>query len=150
MAATPEQIQRLRRLLADRVTANEDDSDTFWSDDELSALFDEYSGSMLRVALEGWREKAAEYSRLVDRRESGSETPLSQKFRQAKSMVDYYEKIWKDSGGGTINRALVIAKVASLDESCDDEGVAVPEEIYSVSGENVRYYPLKRFPSILR
>lgn len=149
MVVTPEQITRLRRLVGDKLSDAGDDSDTFWKDSELEDILNEANGSMNLAAYKGWQEKAAEYARLIDISESGADRRLSQRHVNATRMVEIFRKNIAD-GFDSPGKSRVVARVASLDECPISDAVAVPGEIYEVSGDNIRYYPLKRATSILR
>lgn len=148
---TPEQIDRLRRKLGDRVPTSGDDSDTFFRNAEIVELWNEASGVIDFAALKGWQEKAAEYARLIDISESGSDRKLSQKHTNANRMVTIFRQSIADNPiSSAKGRVGVVGRSFSLDECPISEGLPVPGEIWEVSGENIRYYPLKRSFSILR
>lgn len=146
--ATAAQIRRLRRLVGDRIPQGGTDQDTFWSDTELGEIYDEKK-TYEAAAYECWREKAGEYARLIDISDSGVDRKLSQKHTNANRMVETYRKAIAD--GATAGSALRVVGIAmNLDES-DDEEIYIPEEFYQYTGDgNIRYYPLKRMPSVLR
>lgn len=126
-----------------------DGSETFFTDIEIIDLL-AYAGDDLDVAtLEGWRRKMARFARLIDVNESGADRPLSQKFKNAKSMVEFWSGI---AGAAVIARqnalaGRVVGKAVNL--RCDPpKTLLTPFSGYS---EHVRMYPTHRMliPAIL-
>lgn len=83
MAATPEEIARLR-LMVDEPTTS------VYSDQNISDIFDQAEGDMDLAAAEIWQQKAARYSTLVDTSESGSSRSMSQLSRNATAQAKFY------------------------------------------------------------
>jgi hypothetical protein len=75
-------IADLRRLI------NEADDVEPWTDVYLSSRIDLWTGTINGLAATIWREKAAEYSELVDIQEGSSNRKLSQMYAQALKMAE--------------------------------------------------------------
>lgn len=144
-------LPRLRRLVADRIPADSDDTDTFWSNADLLALLDEAGDSIYRAAFLAWEEKVSELSKLIDQDRTGTNLKLSQRYRQAKELRDYFAA-QAAAGGVNIKATRVVGKTFSLDES---ESLWGPREdpnqtIYPWGATDVVHiYPLYRMPAIL-
>ena len=89
--ATDEQLATLRLYLGERVPESGTAADTFFSDDELQAIWAASpSGGMMGAAFLGWAAKAGEYARLIDMNESGAVRNLSQRYRQANTQMKIF------------------------------------------------------------
>jgi hypothetical protein len=82
MAYSPDVIERLRRLIDDT------DDPPVYSDADLTAYLDEFSGDVNKAAAAIWREKAAKYAGLVDMKEGTSSRALSQLYKNALAIAD--------------------------------------------------------------
>jgi hypothetical protein len=99
--ASPEDIARLRRLIGEKIPDGGSEVDTLFV--ELSDIIDA-APDMDRAALDGWREKAAALSNLVDTTEGNSQKKFSQLLDNALDM----QKTWsRSSTGPTEGRARV-------------------------------------------
>lgn len=94
MVFTPE--EHLRLLLGERVPEGGMDVDTFFTDDEITALLAAANDDIHGAASIGWRAKAAEFAKYIDIDESGSTRKLSQMYRQAVLQADYFARIAAD------------------------------------------------------
>lgn len=117
-------------------------SDTEFSDEELTEILERHSGNLTAAATECWLIKAADFAPMIDRNESGTEIPLSDKFKHALAMAEHYSKI----SGVTLEAVQAsyraYARVASLDES---SGASTGLLGGSRSVVYERMYALKRF-----
>lgn len=68
-------------------------SDTLFLSSEIAEILTLSHNDLDLATLEGWERKAARLSRLIDVAESGTQRTLSQKFDQAKQMVDHWTKM---------------------------------------------------------
>lgn len=141
---------RLRSRLAEVKTDEEGDgSETFFDDAQITDILS-YAGNDLDVAtLEGWRRKMARYARLVDVNESGSDRKMSQKFKQAAAMVEFWEGFLGKDADALVDafRTAVVGKAVNLRNS-EPERPLTPFSGYS---EHIREYPTHRLliPAIL-
>lgn len=81
--ASPEDIERLRRLVGESVDAEP------WTDLVLAAIIDD-TPDLNTAALEVWEAKAAAAASFVDVTESGSSRRMSQMHDQALKMAAHY------------------------------------------------------------
>lgn len=86
-------ILKLRRMVGERTPRGKTESDTRWTDSELSSLITDANGNINLAAYWCWSEKEAEYAELTDYDESGSKRPLSQKFKQAQAQAKKYRDL---------------------------------------------------------
>lgn len=115
----PDSITLLRSRADDPIPVGGTDADTEFPNDVLQSYLALTGNDMDRATLVVWQIKAARLSHLVDVVESGSERKLSQKARQAKTMLDYWTRIVSDASV-LRSKALggrVVARTASLDDS---------------------------------
>lgn len=82
--------QRLRALIGESIPAGKTDADTMFSEAEVADLLEEAFGDVNGAAYYGWREKAANYARLVNVNEGNAARELSDLHRQALRMMDRY------------------------------------------------------------
>jgi hypothetical protein len=143
------QSQLRARLGESKVDPDGDGSETFFDDDAVFELLTYADGDLDRATAEGWIRKMAKYARLVDVTESGADRKMSQKFKNAKEMVAFWNKI---VSGAVIERqnalaGRVVGRAVNL--RCDSsEPVLTPFSGYS---DHVREYPTHRLliPAIL-
>lgn len=91
MDVTAELIEELRVRIGERIPEGGADTDTLFTDAELTVLLDQVADITAGTAL-GWEFKAAELARLVDVAEADSTRYLSQRWKHAKSMADKWTK----------------------------------------------------------
>lgn len=135
----------LRRRLNDKLDDESDDSDAFFTDDEILGLLAMGGGDIFQAALDGWAIKMAWFSDSVDINESGSERKGSQLFRQAQMMAKFYsDGIKERSAAQTAAQPLPVAVVASLRR---DRATSIPYNPFTLNtdGPHCRLFPLKRF-----
>jgi hypothetical protein len=101
--ATADEVLRLRRLLGETIPSGGTEADTLFTDAELTQLIDD-NPDMDRAAYEGWREKAASLSGLVDTTEGNAQRKMSQLLTHAQDMVKMY---LRSSGGPTEGRTRI-------------------------------------------
>jgi phage terminase small subunit len=101
--ASPDDITKLRRVLGEQIPENGSEADTLFKDVDLSQLIDD-APDLDRAALDGWREKAAALSNLVDTTEGNSQKKFSQLLNNALNMVKAYSR---SSTGPTEGRTRV-------------------------------------------
>jgi len=82
--------QQLRALLGEVIATGGSDTDTMFSDDEVTDLLEQGFGLVEAAAYYGWREKAANYAALVNVNEGNAARELSDLHRQALRMMDRY------------------------------------------------------------
>lgn len=116
---------QLRLLIGERIKPGKSDSDTAFTDDELIDMILRHNGNIYLAAAEAWSAKQAEYSKLVDINESGSERKLSQMFKNANTMADAYSKAGLAVGAEMIN-PVVGQSVAWLNPASDPRAFATP------------------------
>lgn len=105
-------LSQLRLLVGERIARDESDTDTFFSDDELTDMVIRHSGNLYLAAGEAWAAKAADRADLIDITESGSERKQNQFFTNALKMQSLYV-----TAGNSIAQTLiepVVAQVASV------------------------------------
>lgn len=122
---------------------------SIFGEDDLMEILAYADDDIDTATFEGWKRKAARLSRLIDVSESGSDRQLSQRYKQAKSMLDYWGKTLSDAGnahadaiaGRVVGRVINWAKV-------EDPNPGTPFSGYS---EHIHAYPTHRFlmPSIM-
>jgi hypothetical protein len=138
---------RLRLLLGEAYTEPQTEADTFFLDARITKLLADNSDNLNMAAAEGWAMKAAEYARLIDRDESGTNVKLSQKYRQAREMMNVFLKAAGEAFTVTSGAYRAIAKVASMDESCDSSAGTLNDYPFWLPG--IADYPrvdaIKRF-----
>lgn len=101
MARTPD--QRLRGLLGESIPDGGTAADTLFSNAEIEDLLGQFP-DVERAAYEGWREKAAKLSNLVDTTEGNSQKKFSQLLANANDMVKIYAR---STGGPTEGRTRI-------------------------------------------
>jgi hypothetical protein len=89
MALTPTET-RLRALLGERIPVGGTEVDTFFADAEITTLLTSSGGNLIRAAYEGWQQKAAEYSNLVNITEGNSSRENAKLLEGALKMVKQY------------------------------------------------------------
>jgi hypothetical protein len=142
---------RLRSRLGESKTdPNGDGSETMFKDEAIFDMIDSANGDIDLATVEGWRRKSAYLQRLVDISESGADRSMSQKFKQAKAMLDYWSKIVVDAAIAS-QMALsgrVVGQVISLRE----DQAPVLQTPFSGFSEHIREYPTKRLliPALMR
>jgi hypothetical protein len=82
--------QRLRALIGESIPEGKTDADTMFSDLEVADLLEEGGQDIQAAAYYGWREKAANYARLVNVNEGNAARELSDLHRQALRMMDRF------------------------------------------------------------
>jgi len=85
-------VSRLRALLGERVVSGDDISNSFFTDEEVFGLLNMANQNLNLAAMYGWSIKAAEFARLIDYDESGSNRKLSQRYRQAQSQLTFFQQ----------------------------------------------------------
>lgn len=145
-----EETDRLRLLLGEQIPEGGNEQDTFFTELQVQSLLDNNGNSMNLAAVEGWTMKMARYARLIDMDEAGAARKLSQKYRQAREMSNFFIKL--SDNGAAVSAATFRAKarVANLDES-DTDSIAAAGTPFSGYSEHIREYPTKRFllPAVL-
>ena len=81
---------RLRRMVADRLPRDGDDTDTFWTNEDITDLLVWNGNNLTLAALAGWIEKAGFYAERVTVVESGSERKLSDIHKHCLNMIKYF------------------------------------------------------------
>src|SRR6478736_3896126 len=102
---------RLRALLGERIPNGLDSSDTFFSDTEINDLIDEAgSRGLTFAAAVGWTWKMAEFARLIDVNESGSDRKYRQKYINAKQQAEYFQAQADATAAQIMTSARVVGK----------------------------------------
>lgn len=111
----------LRQLIGDMQPAT---GDPLLSDEEITLILAANKGFMNAAAAEGWAIKAGRYASLVDISEGGTDRNLSQKFKQAYQMANFYVgRVEKEFPAAESSRIPVVGRVAKILGGCD--GVVV-------------------------
>lgn len=142
---------RLRSRLGEvsKLPDDQNGSDTLFSTTDIADLLSYAEGDLDYATFEGWKRKAAHLSRLIDISESGSDRSLSQRFKQAKAMLDHWGKVLSETGnahaGAIAGR--VVGSVINM-RKCEDPLPGTPFSGYT---DHIRMYPTKRLviPAIL-
>lgn len=82
--------ERVRSLLGEAIPASGTDADTMFSDDEIEDFLEEGFQDVNAAAYFGWREKAANYSNMVNVNEGNAAREMSDLHRQALRMMAIY------------------------------------------------------------
>lgn len=148
----PEQIVQFRlRSRLGEVSRAGDNSDTMFDDDAIADLISYAGGDIDLATYEGWKRKTAHLARLIDVGESGSDRLLSQRFRQAKSMMDFWAAVVSEIevSRRSAMTGRVTGSVINLRNTGRDDGH--PGTPFSGYTEHIRMYPIKRLliPAIL-
>lgn len=98
-------VDRVRLFVGEPIPADGSEADTMFTNAQIQDFLDAGTGSISRAALAGWKAKAAEYSNLVNVSEGNSQRQMSDLYKAALEMVEFYEK-----------------EVAALDVTDDFEG----------------------------
>lgn len=104
MAASAEEITKLRNMLAEAIPPGGAESDTLFTNVRLDEIITECNGNLEAAAYEGWREKAGILAGMVDVVEGASSRELSKLHTQALNMVKVYQR---SSGGPTEGRTRI-------------------------------------------
>lgn len=152
---TPE--QQLRLLVGERIPPGGSETDTLFSNEELSIILNRHNDEFNSAAAEAWAIKAAEFAVLIDVSEEGSERRLSQRYRHAMLQLDYYSNLVQADKDALLEvaRRGVVARSAAWATPASDE---LPRDSQSVESSpwdsgrpaHVRPYPLHRFNQIKR
>jgi hypothetical protein len=89
---------QMRLLIGERIRPSESENDTEFLNEELIDMILRHGGNLYLAAAEAWSAKAADYSKLVDISESGSDRKLSQMFKQANIMAASYAEAGEQIG----------------------------------------------------
>lgn len=145
--------RNLRRRLRDTLTDPGDDSGAFFLDEEIHSLLAMNGNDIIGAAYDGWLVRAAFYQDHVDVIESGSDRRMSQMFKNAMAMVEFYRKA-KLGNVADKNAAIagrVVGVVASLRGEYVDTFGLVASARYRASQTQtgyVRIFPLYRFAGL--
>jgi hypothetical protein len=102
--ATAAEIATLRGLLGESIPEDGDETDTMFSDADLGVLIDE-APNMDRAAMQGWRNKAANFANLVNVVDGASSRDFSDLLDNAMQMVKLYTR--SDGSGLTQGRTTI-------------------------------------------
>lgn len=133
-------------ILRSRLSEHDDE---IFNDAAIQDLLAYANGDLDAATYEGWLRKMARYQRLVDVVESGSDRKMSQKFKQAKVMVD----LWGGFIGADNDQrsdaiaGRIVGRVVNL--RCSDEPVLLTP--FSGYSDHIHMYPTHRLliPAIL-
>lgn len=139
--------RNLRRRLNDKLDDGQDDSEAFYTDDEIHSILAMAGNDVIRASLDGWAIKMAYFQDAIDVIESGAERKMSQLFRQAKQMCDFYRgEVDAREADIRSSMAPVVGVAASLRNECSDVfGLRYNPFSLSTSAPYVRIFELKRF-----
>lgn len=101
--ASTESIVLFRQLVGEIVPGGGTDSDTMFTDDQVTAIIDA-AADINSAAAEGWRQKAARYADMVDVSEAGESLDLSDLHEKALKQVKYFEGLVSATGGTRIHK----------------------------------------------
>lgn len=99
---------RLRWYIGERIPAGGSDTDTMFTDAELSQLITDAGGNWAAALSDGWSAKAAAYANLVDTAEGTAKRALSDLHQHALKMVEFYQP--GGTGGSTQARIHTIVR----------------------------------------
>lgn len=88
MAVT--EAERLRQRLGETVPPGGTADDTLFTDEAIDDLLTRHDGDFIAAVREGWGIKAAELANLVNTNESGTSRSMSQLYKNALEMVNFY------------------------------------------------------------
>lgn len=152
---TPE--QQLRLLVGERIPPGGSETDTLFSDEELSIILNRHEDNLTAAAAEAWAIKAAEFAVLIDISEEGSERRLSQRYRHAMLQLSYYSELVAADKEALLEaaRRSVVGRSAAWATPASDELPRDAERVESSPWDSgraahVRPYPLHRFNQIKR
>jgi len=146
MATVPELY--LRQLIGESIPPGGAAEDTFFTEEEITDLLERNSSVVQAAAAEGWAMKAAEYVQFVDVEESGSIRRMSQLYRQAYQMAQYYAQK-ADAANAAVGAPRVAGRVAQI-LGGGEPTVLVNEYIGTQTVSSVRPYPTKRMNAPLQ
>lgn len=138
----------LRQLIGETIPPAGSEDDTFFTDEEITALLERNFDVVQAAAAEGWAIKAADYVQFVDVEESGSVRRMSQLYRQAYQMATYYAQK-ADAANAVVGAPRVVGRVAEI-LGTGDATVLVNEYIGTQTVSNIRPYPTKRMNAPLQ
>lgn len=91
--AANENLLRSRLGEVSKLPYSEQGSDTIFSTAEITEILARFPGDLDSATLEGWERKSARMSNLVDVSESGAQRTMTDKFKQAKQMCDFWRNV---------------------------------------------------------
>jgi hypothetical protein len=91
--AANENLLRSRLGEVSKLPYSEQGSDTIFSTAEITEILARFPGDLDSATLEGWERKSARMSNLVDVAESGAQRTMTDKFKQAKQMCDFWRNV---------------------------------------------------------
>lgn len=82
-------------MVGDRLPVNapEDDTNAFFTNEEIADILDQATNDLNLAAAIGWAAKMAEFVKFVDRDDAGSTRKLSQLAKNADLMLAHYSKL---------------------------------------------------------
>lgn len=145
--------KNLRRRLRDALIDPESDEGAFFLNDEIHSLLAMNGRDVIGAAYDGWLIRAAHYQQFVDISESGSDRRLSQQFKNAQAMVEFYRKAkgaTDDARNGALSGRVVGATVQLRGEYVDSFGLVASANYRArqSNGAYVRIFPLHRFAGL--
>jgi hypothetical protein len=108
--------ERLRRMVGERIPPGGDETNTLFLEEEITDLIAAANDDLNVAALAGWYAKMAEFAKLVDAAESGTEKKLSQMFKNAEMMVKHFEEVTGLTAEAIAGR--VVGRAVNLREDC--------------------------------
>lgn len=127
-----------------------DGSETMFTDDQISDIYALAGEDLNKATYEAWKWKVARYSRLIDISESGSVRNLSQKFEQAKALLDLWKGIVgeDDAAAAAAIMGRVVGRVINIRTGERETSNPYP---FSGYADHIRLFPSHRLmiPAIL-
>jgi hypothetical protein len=115
------------------------DIDPYFSDAQLDELLAQNGDNVYTAAAEAWRMKAADFADLVDIDESGSSRKLSQMYKQAMAMAEFFDKQAVVVGGQLVDRTVGrAAKIGRFQPSPAGTPLPLPETFSALNINNDR------------
>jgi hypothetical protein len=84
-------VDQVRLAVGENIPADGGEADTMFTNAQIQNMLDASGGVVVKAALSGWQAKAAEYSNLVNVSEGNSQREMSDLYKAALKMVEYYE-----------------------------------------------------------
>jgi hypothetical protein len=100
--SAPTPLEILRRYIDDEMPT--DGTDPTFTDEELNDALSRSNNDPERAAVEGWRWKAARYTKLVDVTEGNASRAMSDMLGHALDMINHFER---SRGGPTEGRTRI-------------------------------------------
>jgi len=99
MATLADQINSLREALGEVIPSDGSESDTLFSNADLTNIIQAFEGNLAACYVKGWETKAAIYANFVDINDGNASRSMSDLHDNALKMVSYYKGLLDSSVG---------------------------------------------------